>query len=213
MTFGMTSLIKQFLTTPHARCAKRSTLTHTLRPMDGVLILVLLTVSACNLPPPVVSTPRPPGEGTLVLFLNGPSKTPFSMAIDLTAMEALRADGRRQPILAQVRSIDSLQVIQRQIFLSESFLPPGRYREIHVLIAKARMNSSGAVVDLSVAPEGFTFKVDFEIRANEATPLFMSWDVEESIERQVFLRPVFGFQGRGKELPRVLAYVTNENSN
>ncbi|MGE5215382.1 MAG: beta-propeller fold lactonase family protein [Chloroflexota bacterium] len=175
--------------------------------------MLLFFLVACNLPPPVVSTPRRPGEGTFVLFLNGPAKTPFSLAFDITAMEVVRADGARRPILNQSRSIDSLKLVERQILLSESFLPPGRYRQIHVAAAKAQLNRSGQHIDLSVAPEGFTFDVDFEIRANEATPLFMSWNVEDSIERQAFLRPAFAFVGRGNELRGVLAYVTNENSN
>ncbi len=177
-------------------------------------ILLLLTLTACNLPPPpAAGVPRRAGEGTLALFLNGPSKTPFSMAIDLAALEAVREDGSRHPILTQARTIDSLKVLDRQILLAEVFLAPGRYREIHARIAKAKINRSGESLDLSVAPEGFAFKVDFEIAASEATPLFMHWAVEESIEREVFLRPAFAFAGRDREVRAVLAYVTNENSN
>jgi YVTN family beta-propeller protein len=135
------------------------------------------------------------------------------MVLDVSAIDAIREDGSRQPILTQSRSIDSLKLVERQILLSETFLPPGRYREIHVRIAKAKVNRSGESIDLSVAPEGFTFKVVLDVRANEATPLFMSWNVEESIEREVFLRPAFAFDSREKELRGVLAYVTNEDSN
>ena len=177
-------------------------------------MLLLLALASCNLPPPpTASLPRRAGEGTLALFLNGPSRTPFSMTIDLTALEAVREDGSRHPILPQARTIDSLKVLERQLLLGESFLPPGRYREIHARVAKARLNRSGESIDLSVDPEGFTFKVEFEIKASEATPLFMHWNVEESIEREVFLRPAFAFSGRAAELRGVLGYVTNENSN
>lgn len=173
----------------------------------------MLLLASCGLPPPPVTTPRRPGEGTLVLFLNGPSKTPFSIALDLNSMDAVREDGTHHPIFTRPRTIDSLNVVERQILLSEIFLPPGRYREIHARIAKARLNQSGRVVDLSVAPAGFTFKVDFVINANEVTPLFMSWNVEESIKRQIFLRPAFTFTGRETQLRGTLAYVTDEDSN
>jgi YVTN family beta-propeller protein len=135
------------------------------------------------------------------------------MVIDLIAMEAVREDGARHPILPQPRAIESLNLVERQVLLAETFLPPGRYREIHARIGKAKLNRGGQSVDLSVAPEGFTFKVVFEITASEATPLFMRWAVEESIERDVFLRPAFAFVGRDREVRSVLAYVTNENSN
>src|SRR5574341_1289555 len=123
-------------------------------------LLLLLTLIACNLPPPpTASVPRRAGEGTLALFLNGPSKAPFSMTIDLTSLEAVREDGSRFPILPQARTVDSLKALQRQVLLTEAFLPPGRYREIHARVAKAKLNRSGDSVDLSVAAEGFTFNV------------------------------------------------------
>ena len=180
----------------------------------AICYMLLLALIGCNLPPPSAAiVPRRAGEGTLALFLNGPSKTPFSMAIDLTALEAIREDGSRHPILPQARTIDSLKALDRQVLLVEAFLPPGRYRELHARIGKARINRGGESVDLSVEPAGFTFKVDFEIKASDATPLFMHWNVEDSIEREVFLRPAFAFTGRDRELRVVLAYVTNENSN
>jgi len=190
-----------------------SRMRHTPHATSYLLLLAFMALPSCNLPPPAASLPRRAGEGTLVLFLNGPSKTPFSMAIDLTALDAVREDGSRHPILSQARSIDSLNVVERQLLLAEVFLPPGRYREIHARIARAKLNRGGESVDLSVAAEGFTFKVDLEIKASEATPLFMHWNVEDSIEREVFLRPAFAFAGRDKEIRGVLAYVTNENSN
>lgn len=183
---------------------------HVLRATCYVLFLALM---ACNVPQAIVTATRKTGEGTFVLFLNGPSKTPFSMTLELATVEVVRADGISHPILNQSRSLDSLNLVERQIVLSETFLPEGRYREIRVRIPKAQIRRDGQAIDLAVPPEGFTFNTDFEIKAGEATPLFMSWNVEESIEREVFLRPAFAFNGRDKELRAVLAYVTNEGSN
>lgn len=179
----------------------------------AICYMLLLFLLSCNLPPPVVVTPRPLGYGTFVLFLNGPSRTPFSMVLDIAGVDAIRSDGAEHSVLSQPKNVDSLKIVERQILMTENFLPPGRFREIRVRISRAKATRGAESVDLSVAPEGFTFNVDFEIRANEATPLFMTWNVEDSIEQQVFLRPAFGFRGRGQQLPVVLAYVTNENSN
>ena len=174
---------------------------------------LFLLLVACSLPPPAVIVQRPAGYGTCVLFLNGPSITPFSMALDITAIDAIRSDGAQHALLDQPKNIDSLKVVERQILLAETFLPPGRYRAIKVHVSRAKATRSGEAVDLAVAPEGFTFNTDFEIAAGQAAPLFMSWNVEESVERNVILRPAFAFVARRKELPGILAYITDEGSN
>lgn len=177
------------------------------------LVVAAAGLAACEIPRQLVTATRRTGDGTFVLFLNGPSTTPFSMTVELAAIEATRADGTRHPVLSQPKQIDSLAVVERQILLAETFLPPGRYRELRMRIPKARVKRADKAIDLVVPPEGFTFNLDFEIRAGEATPLFMSWSVEQSIEQEVFLRPAFAFRGRYTELRGVLAYVTNEESN
>lgn len=191
--------------------ATRSLFLHVLRATSYMLLLLALT--ACNLPPPVISTPRPAGYGTTVLFLNGPSTTPFSMTVNFAGIDAVRSDGNQYAILDQPKVIDSLRIVERQILLAETFLPPGRYREIRIRVSRAKVTRGSEAIDLAVRPEGYAFNTDFEITPAQATPLFMSWNVEESIERDVFLQPAFAFAGRGKELRGVLAYVTNENSN
>lgn len=174
-----------------------------------------LSLLACQ---PLSSVPSFPaagrrhGESTFVLFLNGPSKTPLAITLELAAVEAVRADGTRHPILARPFLISSLGIVDRQLLLAETGLPWGVYRELHLRISRARVRRGDQEIDLAVPPEGFSFNVDFEMKPDEATPLFMSWDVERSIEREAFLRPAFAFRGRARELRRVIAYVTNEES-
>lgn len=177
-----------------------------------MLAVAVLAVAACTLAgPPPAARPRA-NEGRFVLYLNGPPKSPLQVMFELTAIEAERDVGVRAPVpLAPVR-IDSLEVVDRQRLLAEAFLPPGRYRTLVLRIAKARTRQEGTWLDLAVPPEGFAVGVDFEIRTGQATPLFMTWDVSRTIEREVFLRPAFAFEGRAQELRRVLAYVTNEGS-
>ncbi len=197
---------------PYAIRHKRfslSAISHKPLAISAFLVLLL----ACAVPQARVAPARPSGYGTFDLFLNGPSRTPFSLTMTFSSIEAAREDGTSYPVLERTQEIDSLKVVERQILLSEAFLPPGRYRELRVHIARSQVNRSGQVADLSVRPEGYSVNVDFEIKANEATPLFMHWNVADSIERDVFLRPALAFTGRDKELRSVLAYITNENSN
>src|SRR3990170_1479886 len=69
-----------------ARCHKPYAIRHVLFP-------VLVVLTACTIPQAIVRATRPVGDGTFVLFLDGPAKTPFSMTLDLAALQAARADG------------------------------------------------------------------------------------------------------------------------
>ncbi len=178
----------------------------------GFLLCLVITSAACNVPQAIVKATRKTGDGTFVLFLNGPPKTPFSITLDLAAMEAVREDGTAYPLLTQPKQIESLSVVERQILLAEAFLPPGKYREISMRIPKARLARGGQTTDLSVPPEGFLLPASFEVRPGETAPLFMNWNVEQSVEGQVFLRAAFTFSGPVMDLRGVLAYVTNEDS-
>ncbi|MBI2528388.1 MAG: beta-propeller fold lactonase family protein [Candidatus Rokubacteria bacterium] len=175
-------------------------------------ILAVLLLAACNVAgPPLPAGPRP-GEGRVSLYLNGPAAAPLEITFELTSIGALIDDGLPAPLRAAPRRIASLEVVERQILLAEAFLPQGRYRKLALGITKARVRQEGRWVDLSTPPEGVRIDTDFEIRRGEATALFMTWDVGRSIEREAFFRPAFALEGRGQELRRVLAYVSNEGS-
>ena len=136
MAFHLISFLKQFLAALDSPWARRGLSGQVPRAVSSALVVVIL--AACSLPPPAVTTPRRPGEGTFVLFLNGPRKTPFSIAMDLNSMDAVRQDGTHHPILTRPRTIDSLNVMERQLLLSETFLPAGRYRDRAIALHRVK---------------------------------------------------------------------------
>jgi len=177
------------------------------------LLFGLAGLAACNLAGPAEPRGGPrPGEGRLVLYLNGPSAAPLAVTFELASIEAILESGARYPVMASPIRINSLDVVERQILLAESFIPEGRYRQLSLTIRNARVRQEGKWLDLSAPSEGFVLGVDFEIRRGDVTALFATWDVGRTIERDAFFRPAFAFHGRGHELRRVLAYVTNEGS-
>jgi YVTN family beta-propeller protein len=176
------------------------------------IALAVLAFAGCNVAGlPAPAGPRP-GEGRLVLYLNGPVAAPLEVTFEIASIEAVREGGIRASVRSSPISINSLEVVERQLLLAEGFLPEGRYRSLSLTAGKARVRLEGKWADLSVPPEGFLLAVDFEIRRGDATALFMTWDVGRTIEREAFFRPAFAFEGRAQELRRVLAYVTNEGS-
>lgn len=176
------------------------------------VMLAMLLLASCNVAgPPLAAGPRP-GEGRLVVYLNGPAAAPLDVTFELASIGARIEEGLPVPVRSSPLRISSLEAVERQILLAEAFLPQGRYRKLSLGIAKARMRLEGKWVDLAAPPEGALLDTDFEIRRGEATALFMTWDVGRSIEGEAFFRPDFALEGRRQELRRVLAYVSNEGS-
>lgn len=176
------------------------------------LAVVGLTLTACTISPPLPAMGRKAGEGRLIVYFNGPTKTPLDLTLELASVEAVREDGPRFPLLSGPIRINSLDVVDQQLLLAEVFLPQGRYTTLRALIPEAKLRREEKEIHLAVPQGGVLLPVDFEIRPREATPLFVSWNVERSIEQQVFFRPAFTFAGRSQELRGVIAYVTNEGS-
>lgn len=171
-----------------------------------------LAFAGCGIAkPPSVTGPRP-GEGRVVLYLNGPASVPLQVAFEFTSVHGILDSGFRALIRSEPIAIDSLGVVERQILLAEAFLPQGRYRRLALGVAKARARVEGRWMDLTVPPDGFLLDVDFEVVQGQATALFMTWDVGRAIEKETAFRPAFGVEGPAHELPTVLAYVSNEGS-
>ncbi len=177
----------------------------------GVLAAALLLGGCTVAGPPAPTGPRP-GEGRLVLYLNGPAAAPLEVTFEIVSIGARIDEGLALPVRTAPLRISSLEVVERQILLAEAFLPEGRYRRLVLALGKARLRQEGKWVDLSLPPEGALLETDIEIRRGEATTLFMTWDVGRTIEGEAFFRPAFALEGRGQELRRVLAYTTNEGS-
>jgi len=183
-----------------------------LRAPCSLLLFLAIALMACQAFGPVPTAGPRAEEGRLVLYLNGPSKTPWNLTLELVSVEALREDGASFPILTEALRLNSLDVVGRQLLLAETFLPQGRYEKLRLRIPTARLHQEGKGIDLAVPPEGFLLPVGFEIRPAEATPLFLTWEVERTIEREAFLRPAFTFEGRARTPRGVIAYVSNEGS-
>jgi YVTN family beta-propeller protein len=180
----------------------------------AICYALLLTLVSCNVsqPTPTLAEAAKEEKGRFVLYFNGPAKTPENITLEMVSVDAVREDGEKFSVLSQPLKINAVDVVNRQLLLAETLIPLGKYKALHLGIARAQVRREGEWVDLSVPPEGFTIEVEFEVKQRKATPLFMTWDVERAIEGEAFLSPAFAFQGRARELRGVITYVTNEGS-
>lgn len=184
-------------------------------PKSRLLIFFLLAsllILSCSLPSAPGRGPVPAGEGRVILYLNGPPKTPVDLSMQVTGIQVVREDGTVWPVVQESRELRSLEIVGRQIQLGEGAVPPGRYTHIVLTVGRAWLRQEGKVVDLSVPSEGLKVAFRLEVSPRQVLPLFLTWRVDESVEREVFLRPVFVVESRQPELRGLMAYVTNEGS-
>jgi len=178
-----------------------------------VIALVAALNSGCETPGrPAGRRVTPPGEGRLVVTLNGPERSPIDLTAELTELMLHVRGGGWFRIPITLTTLNSLDVVRRQIPLADAPLPSGSYDRMTLRFGKATLRQEGKTVDLSVPAEGFTLGVSVEIEPGALAPLFIMWDVERAVEREVFLAPAFTFHGKEPEVRAVVAYVTNEES-
>lgn len=178
----------------------------------GVVLLAVLAGACETAGVPGGRPAAPPGEGRLLLTLNGPERSAIDLTIELTGITLHARGGGWVQIPVPSTIINSVQVVRRQVPLADIRIPAGRYDRLTMKFGKAVLRQEGRVVDLSVPPDGFTFDVSVDVESGSATSLFVTWDVGRAVERGVFLAPAFAFEGKEAEVRAVVAYVTNEES-
>jgi len=161
---------------------------------------------------PVTRRAVPSGQGRLVVTLNGPDRSPIDLSAELTGlMLHARGGGWAEVPITPVR-LNSLEMVRRQLPIVDTPFLSGQYDLMRLKFGKASVRQEGKTVDLSVPPDGFTISVSIDLEPDSLTPLFITWDVERAIEKEVFLAAAFTVEGKEPELRTVVAYVTNEES-
>ncbi len=156
--------------------------------------------------------PTPTGEGRLVVTLNGPERSPIDVTVELTGMLLHARGGGWFQVPVSPMTLNSVEMVRRQVPLADVAMLSGQYDRLTLKFGNATLRQEGRVASLSVPPDGFTFDVSVEIETGSVAPLFVTWDVERAVEREVFLAPAFTFEGKEPELRAVAAYVTNEEA-
>lgn len=180
----------------------------------GITLLVAAAIAGggCEVagPPAGRRAAAPAGQGRFVLTLNGPERSAIDLTVELTEV-ALRARGGGWFQLPLSRTtLNSLEMVRRQVPLADVPLPAGRYDKLLLKFGKAILRQEGKEANLSVPSEGFPLDVAVEVEPGAVFPFFVTWDVEHAVKDGAFLAPAFTFEGKEPELRAVAAYVTNE---
>ncbi len=72
--------------------------------------------------------PQDATHGQITIYLNGPEKTSMDITFELTNIKIIREDGLSKEIFDAPLKINAREVINRQLLLTERYIPEGRYK-------------------------------------------------------------------------------------
>ncbi len=157
--------------------------------------------------------PQDATHGQITIYLNGPEKIFTDITFELTNIKIIRDDGLSKDIFDVPLKINTREIIDRQLLLTERYIPEGRYKKLIFSFGKASLISKERISSLAIPPEGLELDIDIAIARNQNTSLFLSWIPDSSIVDGYLFKPLFHARSQALELSSLLIYVTNEDSN
>ncbi len=152
-------------------------------------------------------------EGQVFVYLSCAQKPAADITFAISGMSFMDNNGEWIDVELQQR-IDSAEVSERQIKLSEFFLPAGKYKRIKWTISEATAKIGAKTVALALPePEGEqALDIEFVVFRRESIALFVDWNPEESVFNKYLFKPKLVIRKQGIEIKKILLYVTNSGS-
>jgi YVTN family beta-propeller protein len=153
------------------------------------------------------------GAGQLTLYFKPIARGNLHISFQLDSIETETSEGQRIIISSKVLQVSSREWLDQQIKLAEISLSSNSYKGIEFRISKAVLERDDEKMTLNI-PEGvIRVSQPFQVYSRESTPLFMEWNVDRSIESEVFFKPLMSFYSKEPQLKSLMIYVTQEKSN
>lgn len=176
------------------------------------LALAAVCIQSCIFQPP--SRPRQLANHSQVfLYLSCPQKSAVEITFSISGISFLDESGKWIDRKLE-RSVDSADLSERQIKLSEFYLPRGRYEKMKWAISEAKVKKGGKAFPLVLpASDGqHLLDIEFVVFDRESLALFVDWNPEESVFDKYLFKPRMAIRKQGIEIKNVLLYVTNSQS-
>jgi YVTN family beta-propeller protein len=174
-------------------------------------VLTLLLLSGCT-----ATEERTTDTGVyntqITLYLNGPQETSVDIDFALAAINIVAEDGSVTEVTGLAKSINSYDVLGRQILLGEKVLPEGKYDKLQLIVSSASISKKGSAASLALPAREIEIDINVSLKRRQNTTLFLNWNADASVQEGYLFRPVFVVQRQIPELSSLLIYVTNEDS-
>ena len=152
-------------------------------------------------------------HGQVFFYLSCPKKPTFDISFSISGMSFMNKEEEWIDVALDKR-VHSAQLAERQIKLSEFYLPAGKYERIKWTISEAKLKKDKKTFTLAVPqPRGEHFvDIEFSVFGRESQCLFADWDPELSVFEKYLFRPELTSRKQGIEITKTLVYVTNTDS-
>jgi YVTN family beta-propeller protein len=143
-----------------------------------------------------------------------PHKSDADITFAISGLSFMNEHGEWIDVAVE-RSIDSRDLAERQIKLSEFYLPAGKYERIKWTISEAKVRRGAKTISLTLPePSGeHVLDIEFTVFIRESLALFVDWNAQESILDKDLFKPSMAVRKQGIEITSVSLYVTNSGSN
>ncbi len=184
-----------------------------LRIVVAILMAITIAGIASCAHEPDATDPLRLDQGQVFLYLSCSRSPAVDVVFSLSGMAFLNDMGEwvEAPLKKTVHSAD---VCGGQMKLSQFYLPEGKYRQMKWTITDARVQRDEEAFSLALPEPGGEHLLDiaFAVFRGESTALFVDWDPEASIFNQYLFKPETAVRREGIEIKKILAYVTNTDS-
>ena len=177
-----------------------------------VWVLAMTLMSSCAFEQHHKSS-RQADVGQVFIYLSSPKKPAVDISFAVSGISFL--DNSDDWIdLALERKIDSGDLSEKQLKVSELYLPAGKYRRLKFKINEAKVKRGLKTFSLALPePDGESiFDIEFVVYRQESLTLFVDWDPDESIFNQYLFKPKISVRKQGIEIKKILVYVANSGS-
>ncbi|MDY6967579.1 MAG: YncE family protein [Spirochaetota bacterium] len=180
--------------------------------MFKTFLFILLLLAGCQ---SFLASSSSISEGRVNLYLSTSSKSPPDITFSLEKIELEGEDRKWITLFKGKKEINSITLVDHQIFIAETDLSAGRYRRLRVTVTDASIVRAGKKRSLALAStsEDNTLFIQFQMYRNECNSLFLNWDPDKSIKDKYLFIPVITLKPQKMEIRRLVLYVTNTGSN
>jgi YVTN family beta-propeller protein len=175
-------------------------------------VLAVTCLTSCATSPPG-GTPQRIDQGQVFVYLSCSQKSSVDITFTISGMSFMTDEGEWNDVALE-RRIDSAELTEQQLKLSEFFLPAGKYERMKWTVSEAKVKRAGKAFSLAVPALGEedALDIEFVVFRGESLTLFVDWDPEASILDKYFFKPRITARKQGIEITRLLIYVTNSGS-
>ncbi|MDY6845415.1 MAG: beta-propeller fold lactonase family protein, partial [Thermodesulfobacteriota bacterium] len=180
-----------------------------------IFLSILLFLGSCQAHMPLTTPESSSVEGQINLYFSTKSLSPPNITFTLKKIEVEERENEEWFTLFEgKKEINSIDLISRQIFLSESYLPVGKYVRMKATITEASVTRGEKQFSLALPPNdgAVILPVRFQIFKRESSALFLNWNPENSIVDTYLFQPTFILNPQKIGIKELLLYVTNRGS-